>query len=162
QDAVAALTPTIRTWSLLTFPIPGLAQPTINATFFIGVILMLIMFAIQHRGIASTAGAQKWLAIIVLVPLAVIGALPILMGKIDMMNVTGLVPPTAAHGGPDGGGTSGGGTLFLGGLYIAAWSTYGFETAVCYTREFRNPKTDTFKAIFYSGLICIFFFFLIP
>src|SRR6478672_1637161 len=56
QDGVAALTPAIRTWSLVTFPIPGLAQANINTTFFIGAILMLIMFAIQHRGIASTAG----------------------------------------------------------------------------------------------------------
>src|SRR5262245_62049606 len=102
QDAVAALTPTIRTWSVLTFPIPGLAQANINATFFIGAILMLIMFAIQHRGIASTAGAQKWLAIIVLVPLAIIGVLPILTGSIQGANVTGLVPPTAAYSGVDG------------------------------------------------------------
>ena len=35
---------------------------------------------------------------------------------------------------------------------------HGFETAVCYTREFRNPRTDTFKAILYSGLLCIFVF----
>ena len=34
----------------------------------------------------------------------------------------------------------GGWTLFLGGLYIAAWSTYGFETAVCYTRELQEPE----------------------
>jgi amino acid transporter len=33
---------------------------------------------------------------------------------------------------------------------------------VCYTREFRNPKTDTFKAIFYSGLLCIFVFTIVP
>lgn len=44
---------------------------------------------------------------------------------------------------------------------IVAWSTYGFETAVCYTRELKNPKIDTFKAIFFSGLLCIVFF-LIP
>ncbi|HDY86312.1 MAG TPA: APC family permease, partial [Methylophaga sp.] len=49
-----------------------------------------------------------------------------------------------------------------GGLFIAAWSTYGFETAVCYTREFKNPKTDTFKAIIYSGLLCIAVFTLVP
>jgi amino acid transporter len=159
QDGVAALTPGIRTWSLFSFTIPYLAQAHLNATFFIGVILMLIMFAIQHRGIASTAGAQKWLAIIVLVPLVVIGVLPILLGKVDMMNVTALVPPAATD---TGAWTIGSWTLILGGLYIAAWSTYGFETAVCYTRELKNPKTDTFKAIFYSGLLCILFFFLIP
>ena len=116
---------------------------------------MLIIFAIQHRGIASTASAQKWLAIIVLVPLLLVGLVPIFTGPIDWANVTGLVPPTAAYSGVDGTWNIGGWTLFLGGLYIAAWSTYGFETAVCYTRELKNPKTDTFKAIFYSGLLCM-------
>jgi amino acid transporter len=56
----------------------------------------------------------------------------------------------------------GGWTLVLGGMFIAAWSTYGFETAVCYTREFKNPKTDTFKAIFYSGMLCLLVYILVP
>ena len=123
---------------------------------------MLIIFAIQHRGISSTASAQKWLAIIVLVPLALIGLWPIVTGKIDMLNVTGLVPPTAAYSGVDGAWNNGGWTLFLGGLFIAAWSTYAFETAVCYTREFKDPQSDTFKAIFYSGLLCLILFTLVP
>jgi amino acid transporter len=161
-DGVAALTPAIRTWSLTSFGIPFLATANINATFFIGAILMLLIFAIQHRGIAQTASVQKWLAIIVLVPLLLIGLYPIFSGQIQWANVTGLVPPSAAYSAVEGTWSNGGWTLFLGGLYIAAWSTYGFETAVCYTRELRNPKTDTFKAIFYSGLACCLFFFLIP
>ena len=72
------------------------------------------------------------------------------------------MPPTAAYSGVDGTWNLGGWTLFLGGLYIAAWSTYAFETAVCYTRELRNPKTDTFKAILASGILGCLFFILIP
>ncbi|MBO9096828.1 MULTISPECIES: APC family permease [unclassified Rhizobium] len=161
-DGIAAYTPWIRSWSLVTFNIPFLAKASLNATFVIGGILMLIIFAIQHRGILGTASVQKWLAIIVLLPLLIIGLYPIFSGQIDTLNVTGLLPPTAAYSGVDGTWSNGGWTLFLGGLYIAAWSTYGFETAVCYTRELKNPKTDTFKAIFYSGLLCCLFFFLIP
>ena len=160
-DAVSALTaaatPWIQTWELLQIQIPGLGALHFNSTFVIGAILMLIIFWIQHRGISQTAAAQKWLAIIVLVPLLLVGLVPIFTGTISAANVTGLVPPTS-----DGTWSVGGWTLFLGGLYIAAWSTYGFETAVCYTRELKNPKTDTFKAIFFSGLLCIVFFFLIP
>jgi len=161
-DGVAALTPAVRTWEALSFSLPLVGTLHFNATFLIGVILMLIMFAIQHRGIANTASAQKILAIVVLVPLLLVGLVPILTGAIDSANVTGLVPPTAAYSGIDGTWNIGGWTLFLGGLYIAAWSTYGFETAVCYTSELKNPKTDTFKAIFFSGLLCCVFFFLIP
>lgn len=162
SDGVAALTPAIRTWSLVSFQIPYLATANINATFVIGGILMLIIFAIQHRGIQGTASVQKWLAIIVLVPLLLIGVYPILTGAVNYSNVIGLVPPTAGYSGVDGTWSLGGWTLFLGGLYIAAWSTYGFETAVCYTRELKDPKRDTFKAIFFSGLLCCVFFFLIP
>jgi len=161
-DGVSALTPAFRVFEAFNLTIPGLGTLHFNSTFIIGVVLMLIILAIQHRGIASTASAQKWLAIIVLVPLLLVGLVPILTGSIASMNVTNLLPPTAAYSGVDGAWNVGGWTLFLGGLYIAAWSTYGFETAVCYTAELKDPKRDTFRAIFYSGLLCAVFFFLIP
>ncbi|MES2334296.1 MAG: APC family permease [Pseudomonadota bacterium] len=161
-DGVSALTPALRTWEAGTLVIPGLGTLYFNAYFVVGVALMLIILLIQERGIANTAVAQKWLAIIVLVPLLLVGLVPLFNGSINWMNVTNLVPPTAAYSGVDGEWNIGGWTLFLGGLYIAAWSTYGFETAVCYTRELKDPKTDTFRAIFYSGLLCMLFFFLIP
>jgi amino acid transporter len=161
-DGVAALTPAFRTFEALAFTIPGLGTLHFNSTFLIGVALMLLILLIQHRGIAQTASAQKWLAIIVLVPLLLVGLVPILTGQINSMNVTNLLPPTAAYSGVDGTWNIVGWTLFLGGLYIAAWSTYGFETAVCYTSELKDPKRDTFRAIFYSGLLCCVFFFLIP
>lgn len=161
-DGVAALTPAFRVWEAFNIAIPGLGTLHFNSTFLIGAVLMAIIFVIQHRGIASTASAQKVLAVIVLIPLLLVGIVPILTGQIDSMNVTGIVPPTGAYSGENGAWDVGGWTLFLGGMYIAAWSTYGFETAVCYTRELKDPKTDTFRAIFYSGLLCIVFFFLIP
>ena len=161
-DGVTALTPAFRVWEAAAIVVPGLGTLHFNSTFVIGVGLMLIMLAIQHRGIASTAAAQKWLAIIVLVPLLLVGLVPILTGAIQSANVTHLLPPTAAYSGIDGDWSIGGWTLFLGGLYIAAWSTYGFETSVCYTSELKDPKRDTFRAIFYSGLLCCVFFFLIP
>ena len=161
-DGVAALTPAFRVWQAFEIAVPGLGTLHFNSTFVIGVILMLIILFIQEKGIASTASAQKYLAIIVLVPLLLVGLVPLFNGSINWMNVTNLVPPTAAYSGVDGAWNIGGWTLFLGGLYIAAWSTYGFETAVCYTRELKDPKTDTFRAIFYSGLLCCLFFFLIP
>ena len=156
---VEALTPWFRVYEAFAITIPGLGTLHFNSTFLIGVALMLIILAIQERGIASTAAAQKWLAIIVLVPLLLVGLVPILTGSIDWMNVTNILPPNA---GENGEWNVGGWTLFLGGMYIAAWSTYGFETAVCYTRELKDPKRDTFRAIFYSGLLCMVFFFLIP
>ena len=101
-DAVAALTPAFRVWEAFQINVPGLGVLHFNSTFVIGAILMLIMLAIQHRGIAATASAQKVLAVIVLVPLLLVGLLPILTGSIDWMNVTGILPPTAAYSGVSG------------------------------------------------------------
>jgi amino acid transporter len=47
-------------------------------------------------------------------------------------------------------------------MFIAAWCTYGFETAVCYMSEFKNPARDMSKAIIWSGVFCLFVFILVP
>ena len=99
-----------------------------------------------------------------LLPLMLIGIVPLLTGDLPRENFVPLVPlGHDAAGAPiDGAWDKAGWILFIGGLFIAAWSTYGFETAVCYTREFKDPKRDTFKAIFYSGLMCLAVFILVP
>ena len=157
-DAIAAVTalhaPALQTFNALSIPVPGIGILNFNSTFFIGTILMLIVFAIQHRGILGTANAQKWIGLLVIIPMFIVGIVPLFNGGFQSANVAGPYLP-----GVDG---NVGWTLFFGGLFIAAWSTYGFETAVCYTREFRKPETDTFKAIFYSGLLCLVLFILVP
>jgi amino acid transporter len=150
--AIAALTeagtPALRSMTLASFSFLGLAQIEIGPTFFIGAILMLAAFAIQHRGILSTARVQTWIGLLVIIPMLIVGIVPFLNGSVDYGNYTPLTPPNGAW-------NIGGWTLFLGALFIAGWSTYAFETAVCYTREFKNPATDTKKAIIYAGLLCV-------
>jgi amino acid transporter len=50
----------------------------------------------------------------------------------------------------------------MGALFLACWATFGFETAVCYTREFKDPQRDTFRALLASGLLCLFMFIAVP
>ncbi|WP_374309537.1 APC family permease [Methylocella sp.] len=159
--AVAALSPAIRNWALFTHSI-GPVSFSLNAAFFVGFALMLMVFAIQHRGILGTASVQKWIGLAVIIPMVVVGLVPLLTGKVDWSNFSPLVPLAAASAPEPGSWNIGGWTLVLGGMFIAAWSTYGFETAVCYTSEFRDPAKDTFKAIFYSGLLCMALFILVP
>ncbi len=160
--AIAALTPEIRNWTLLTHTL-GPVGFSLNATFFIGVILMLTCFSIQHRGIFGTASVQKYIGLLVIVPMLIVGVVPLFNGHVNYGNFLPLAPLNATSTGPLVGswGVSNW-TMILGAMFIAAWSTYGFETAVCYTSEFRNPGTDTFKAIFYSGLLCLVLFILVP
>ena len=53
-------------------------------------------------------------------------------------------------------------TLFVGGLGLAAWSSYGIEGCLVFAREFKDPERDTFKAAITTGLICLFFFAVVP
>ena len=161
QDGVAALTPAFRTWTLAHGTI-GPVSFSLNWTFFIGVALMLLTFAIQHRGILGTANVQKYIALLVIVPMLIVGIAPIVTGQINWDNYSPLVPLKQAYVAETGAWDVGGWTLVLGGMFIAAWSTYAFETAICYTSEFKDPKTDTFRAIFYSGLLCLVLYTLVP
>jgi len=136
----------------------------INAVFLLGAVLMFTVKFIQDGGILKSANTTKILGISAMIPLILIGVVPILTGDLVKANFFPLVP--LAHDAlgrvVDGTWNMAGITVFAGGMFLAAWSTYGFETAVCYTSELKNPKTDTFKAIFYSGLLCVVVYTLVP
>jgi amino acid transporter len=158
--ASAALMP-VHNWALFTANL-GIVTVSINWTFFIGMILMLLAFAIQHRGILGTASVQTVVGLVIVITLFIVGVVPFFNGNFHSENFTPFVPLAAPYAPDPGAWNINGWTLVLGGMFIAAWSTYGFETAICYTSEFKNPRTDTFKAIFYSGVLCLFLFILVP
>ena len=148
----------IRTWQItlinLDFIKDGLSL-RVNSTFILGAIILLSIYSIQSKGIAKAAKFQMIMALTALLPLVLIGIVPLFTGDVLSTNFVPFEPISGAW-------DKGGWTLFFGGMFIAAWSTYGFETSVCYTSEFKNPKTDTFRAIFYSGLLCLFMFIVVP
>ena len=141
-DAIAALTaastPVIREWTLYSGSL-GPVSFSFNSVFLIGTILMLITFAIQHRGILSTANVQKFIGLAVIVPMLIVGVVPILTGQINWDNYTPFVPLAEAYAPAPGEWNISGWTLVFGGLFIAAWSAYAFETSICFTSEFKNP-----------------------
>ena len=136
----------------------------INAVFLLGAALMFSVKIIQDGGILRSANTTKILGISAMIPLILIGVVPILTGDIVKANFFPLLPLAHDTVGKviDGTWNMAGITVLAGGMFLAAWSTYGFETAVCYTSELKNPKTDTFKAIFYSGLLCVVVYTLVP
>lgn len=157
----------INTWQITLLDLgsikTGLAL-RINATFVLGAALLLGVFAVQHGGILRSARTTMLLAICGLVPLILIAVVPLITGDTPTSHFLPLAPLARDAGGNviDGPWDMAGVTLMAAGLFIAAWSTYAFETAVCYTREFKDPQRDTFKAILYSGLLCIVVFTLVP
>ena len=164
-DAVAALTaagtPAIRDWTLYSGAL-GPVSFSLNAVFWIGAVLMLIVFAIQHRGILGTANVQKYIGLIVIIPMLIVGIVPILTGQINWDNYSPLVPLASAYAPEAGEWNISGWTLVFGGMFIAAWSAYAFETSICFTSEFKNPGRDTVRAILYSGLLCLLLYTLVP
>ncbi|MFU0508033.1 APC family permease, partial [Pseudaminobacter sp. NGMCC 1.201702] len=157
----AAATPAIRDWTLFSGSL-GFVSFSFNAVFWIGAALMLITFAIQHRGILGTANVQKFIGLAVIIPMLIVGIVPIITGQINWDNYTPLVPLAAAYAPEPGSWNISGWTLVFGGMFIAAWSAYAFETSICFTSEFKNPGRDTVRAILYSGLLCLLLYTLVP
>lgn len=158
---------TVNTWNVtladLGFLKDGLAL-RINATFIIGAIIMLSVWNIQHRGILRTARIQTLLTVGTLAPLLIVSIIPLLTGDVVASNFSPFTPLALDDAGNliRGAWNIDGLTLFMGGLFIAAWSAYAFETAVCYMSEFKDPGRDTPRAIIYSGLLCIGAYILVP
>jgi amino acid transporter len=136
----------------------------LNSTFFFSALLLLCIFAVQHRGILQSARLQKILGIAALTPLILVAIVPFITKGISVDNLFPLQPIAHdANGGViNGSWNMAGWTIVIGGMFLAAWSTYGFETAVCYTKEFKDPRKDTFKAILYSGFLAMFVFIFVP
>jgi amino acid transporter len=157
----------INTWSLTILDLSALKAGLtlrINAVFVLGAVILIAVKLIQDGGILRSANTTKIIGISAMIPLILIGVIPILTGDLVRAHFFPLLP--LAHDATglvsQGSWNLAGWTVIAGGMFLAAWSTYGFETAVCYTGEFKDPKTDTFKAIFYSGLLCLVVYTLVP
>lgn len=148
----------INTWSLPLLDL-GLLKDglelRINSQFMIGALLLLLVFALQHHGILRAARVQMVIGLAVLIPLLLVGLVPLMSGDVVASNFSPFTPLNGAW-------NLEGWELFAGGLFLAAWSAYAFETAVCYTREFKNPGKDTVKAIFAAGMVCFVIYLLVP
>jgi len=149
---------TINTWQItlvdLGFLKDGLTL-RINAVFIIGALIILAVWNIQHYGILRTARVQTILTIGAITPLLVLSVIPLITGDVVMSNFSPFAP---ANGLWDLAGWQ----AVLGSLFIAAWSAYAFETAVCYMSEFKDPARDMPRAILWSGAFCILCYTLIP
>jgi amino acid transporter len=142
---------------------PGL-RLRISAGALIAVAVLFVCFVLQLRGASQAARTQAMLGIAGLLPLLIISLVPLITGDVASSNLLPLIPLAhdAAGHVQFGSWNAEGWTLMLGGMFIAGYSTYGFETAICYTGEFRDPRRDTVRAILYSGLLCIAVYSLVP
>ena len=150
-----------REWTLLTQTI-GPVTFSINAAFFVGTALMLVTFAIQHRGISGTASIQKYIGLLVIVPLVIVGVVPILNGHVNYSNFAHLVPPLATAAPNLGPGTQAAGRWRSG----ACSSPPGPHMRLrqrCATRaNSAIPEATPLRPYSTSGVLCIGLFILVP
>jgi amino acid transporter len=148
----------LNTWKITLLDL-GWLQPDltvrINMQFVVGTIIMVLVWSVQHAGILRTARAATLLTIGGLLPLVFVTVIPFFNGGIDLNHFSPFVPLNGSY-------NLEGWRLIIGGLFLAAWSTYAAETAVCYMSEFKNPGADAPKAILWSGVICIVLYVLVP
>jgi amino acid transporter len=169
-SSLFAVDAVINTWRWTLFDLGFVKQGLtlrINATFLIAAAFLLITFKLQHSGASKAAKAQRILGIASLAPLLIVGIVPLVSGDVPVANLWPLLPLGRDAQGHLSASTFGtwngtGITMAFGAMFMACWAAYGFETAVCYTREFRNPRTDTVKAIFWSGALCLVVMTLVP
>ncbi|MGH8788198.1 MAG: APC family permease [Cupriavidus necator] len=157
----------INTWQLTLLDLGVVSKGLtlrVNSTFILATAFLLITFKLQHSGASAAATTQRILGIASLTPLVLIALVPMFTGDMPSTSFLPLLPLTHdAAGAPVLGGWNAAGiSTAMGAMFLACWSTFGFETAVCYTREFKDPQKDTFKAIFWSGVLCLFMFIAVP
>jgi len=93
-----------------------------------------------------------------MIPLILIGVVPILTGDIVKANFFPLVPLGPRHRGPchqRQWNLSGKSPVLAGGMFLAAWSTYGFETRCATLGIGRIQKPIRSRPFSYSGLLCV-------
>ncbi len=74
------------------FDLGSMAHVSIGWTFVIGAILMLIAFAIQHRGILGTAKVQTVVGLVIVITLLIVGVVPFFNGNFHSENFQPFVP----------------------------------------------------------------------
>jgi amino acid transporter len=136
--------------------LPGISLK-LNGAIVIGIGVLLISFYIQHSGILKAARTQFVLALLSLIPISLLSLVPLLTGKVKFSNFVPLIPQgVTSWFSPESF------TLIMGGMFIAAWTTYAAETAVCYTSEFKNPEKDNIRAISSAGVLAFICYTLLP
>lgn len=166
-NALFAADAAINSWQLTLLDLSLLKEGLtlrINATFIVGATILMLVFAIQNGGILRSARTMMVLALTALLPLLLIVTVPLISGDLPQDHFFPLTPLAYDNMGQVMAGEWDlhGWVLVAGGLFIAGWSAYAFETAACYTRELRNPGRDTVKALFYAGVLCLAVYTVVP
>lgn len=118
-------------------------------------LIFTVLFFINSKGLKNGATLGYFLALLALLPLAIIVLAAFVTGTFNLDNIS-------SHVFPDDFEMSGKNVLVIIGLFaMAQWSACAWETAAVYGPEYKNPKSDIIKALFTCGFVCLFTFVII-
>lgn len=116
----------------------------------IAIVMLLLVWAFNARGIRSTVWFSYVTGILLMVPLLVLMVVPYLTGDWHAANMSWDV------------GKNGGIGLALTWLYFMGWSAYGFEACATVAPEYRDTASETPRALRASAAFSVVVYALLP
>lgn len=132
------------TWSA------SFAHFTLDLPILLGIVMLLLVWAFNVRGIRSTVWFSYVTGTLLMIPLLVLMLLPYLTGDWEASNMSWDI------------GKNGGLALALTWLYFMGWSSYGFEACATVAPEYRDTAADTPKALRSAAAFSVLVYALLP
>lgn len=126
------------------------AHFSINVPVIIAIVMLLLVWVFNARGIRSTIWFSYITGILLMIPLLVMMLVPYFTGDWQSSNMSWDI------------GENGGIALALTWLYFMGWSAYGFEACATVAPEYRDTATDTPKALRSAAAFSVFVYALLP
>ena len=138
---------------MFTLTIDGWAA--IGLYMAVGILIVLVMYALGSHGLEGGAKVGMILAIISIVPILIILVGALAKGMFDFDNIASNFYRSEWSWSLEDI------VLVFGCFGLAQWSACAWETAAIYGPEYKNPGKDVPKALFACGLICLGMYFFV-
>ncbi len=119
---------------------------------------------VGSKGLAGGAKMGLILALIAILPLLVVIAIPLIGCTAGGGELTGFsIDMLVENFIPEGWGWSAGDFFMVFGMFAyAQWCACAWESAATYGAEYKNPGRDVPKALISAGLVCLAMYFIVP
>jgi amino acid transporter len=128
-----------------------------NLPKWIGTVMLVGLWLFNIFGLRPGVWLSYLLGALTMIPMLIVMVVPFLNGSFHSQNLLPLALP-----GHVGWLTWAGISLMLSWLYIAGWSSYGFECVATFAPEFTNTLKDTPRALRLSALFSVLVYGLAP
>ena len=137
---------------------------TLVMQLLFGIIVFSAIVFVGSKGLSGGAKLGLILALIAIVPLLVVVAMPLLGLTIGGGELTGFsIDRIMENLTPDGWGWTGSDFLMIFGMFAyAQWCACAWESAATYGAEYKTPGRDVPKALISAGLVCLALYFIVP